>query len=486
MKKWLGLLFLIPTLALAQLKTVDLQYFPNINIVRNPGFENGRIDWQASGGSYQLVTATNIGFGSASASWQPSANAQTFKSTLASIPQGMQGSLQCSLSFYYKGSDANLNYRVVDQSSSTIAGPITLSTAAAWSAQSLSFTCPSSGFLQIVFTSTAASAVIYLDQFQLGISPSVGLISNANVASNAAIAYSKLALSNSIVNSDVNSAAAIAYSKLALAASIVNADISNSAAIAYAKLALTGSILNADLAGSIAYSKLSLTGSILNGDLAGSIADGKLATSYLKADGSRALTGNWAAGAFSSTFNSVVVGSAANTISGVSSLINGSATSSLSSLSTGTGTLASFTNWAPYTPSFVGCGTVSNVAVEFRREADSVHVRGTATLGTTTGVAVSISLPTSANTIDTTKIPGDQLALLGTLYRAAGATAFPATGVGPWVITAVTGTSTSVVFPSISTNSATPGFATVLGTSLGNSTDRIMFDFSVPVTQYAF
>ncbi|CAB4215653.1 hypothetical protein UFOVP1483_33 [uncultured Caudovirales phage] len=46
------------------------------------------------------------------------------------------------------------------------------------------------------------------------------------------------------------------------------------------------------------------------------VVDAMLATSYIKADGSRALTGNWAAGAFSATFNSVIVGQAANTIVG--------------------------------------------------------------------------------------------------------------------------------------------------------------------------
>lgn len=63
-----------------------------------------------------------------------------------------------------------------------------------------------------------------------------------------------------------------------------------------------GSITNSMLAGSIAYSKLSLTGAILNADLAGSIADGKLASSYLYADGTRPLTGNWNMGAFNATF----------------------------------------------------------------------------------------------------------------------------------------------------------------------------------------
>jgi hypothetical protein len=62
-------------------------------------------------------------------------------------------------------------------------------------------------------------------------------IVDADIASAANIAYSKLALSNSIVNADVSSSAAIAYSKLALSNSIVNTDVSSSAAIAFSKLA---------------------------------------------------------------------------------------------------------------------------------------------------------------------------------------------------------------------------------------------------------
>jgi hypothetical protein len=47
------------------------------------------------------------------------------------------------------------------------------------------------------------------------------------------------------------------------------------------------------------------------------IADGSLTTSYIKADGTRALTANWAAGNFSATHNSVGIGTAANTIAGL-------------------------------------------------------------------------------------------------------------------------------------------------------------------------
>jgi hypothetical protein len=107
-----------------------------------------------------------------------------------------------------------------------------------------------------------------------GDSIQVGQIANANVASNAAIAYSKLNLAGSLVNADVSASAAIAYSKLALTGSIVNADISASAAIAYSKLALTGSLVNADIAAAagIAYSKLALANSIVNADIAAAAA----------------------------------------------------------------------------------------------------------------------------------------------------------------------------------------------------------------------
>ncbi len=87
---------------------------------------------------------------------------------------------------------------------------------------------------------------------------SSSLLVNADVDAAAAIAYSKLSLSNSILNADINASAGIAYSKLSLSNSILNADINASAGIAYSKLALTGSIVNADIgaAAAIAGSKI--------------------------------------------------------------------------------------------------------------------------------------------------------------------------------------------------------------------------------------
>jgi hypothetical protein len=70
-----------------------------------------------------------------------------------------------------------------------------------------------------------------------GLKVADGGISNTQVSNTAAIAYSKLSLTDSIVNADINSAAGIAYSKLSLSNSIVNGDIATSAAIARTKLA---------------------------------------------------------------------------------------------------------------------------------------------------------------------------------------------------------------------------------------------------------
>lgn len=111
------------------------------------------------------------------------------------------------------------------------------------------------------------------------ISINAASITNAQISTSAAIAYSKLSLTGSIVNADVAGGAAIAYSKLALTGSILNADLAGS--IAYSKLVLSNSIVNADIntAAAIAYSKLALTGSIVNADIAtaAAIARSKLA-----------------------------------------------------------------------------------------------------------------------------------------------------------------------------------------------------------------
>ena len=91
-------------------------------------------------------------------------------------------------------------------------------------------------------TTTGSGIAVSVDGSTIDISANAievkaGGITNTQVSATAAIAYSKLSLTNSIVNADINSSAAIAYSKLNLSGSIVNSDINSSAAIAFSKLA---------------------------------------------------------------------------------------------------------------------------------------------------------------------------------------------------------------------------------------------------------
>ena len=146
--------------------------------------------------------------------------------------------------------------------------------------------------------------------------PGLGSIVNADINASAAIAYSKLNLTGTILNADL--AGSIAYSKLVLTNSVVNADISTVAAIAYSKLALSNSIVNADIGSTaaIAYSKLNLSTSIVNADISASaaIALSKLAALAL----SKVVQTNAATGALEA---SAVTNTELSYVSGVTSAI---------------------------------------------------------------------------------------------------------------------------------------------------------------------
>lgn len=120
-----------------------------------------------------------------------------------------------------------------------------------------------------------------------GTGNSITNIENADIKTAAAIAYSKLNLSNSIVSNDIT-VSAITSNKI-LDGTIVSGDISGTAGILYSQILLTNSIVSGDLttgsvttgkildgtiadidvsaSAAIAYSKLSLTNSLVSGDL---------------------------------------------------------------------------------------------------------------------------------------------------------------------------------------------------------------------------
>jgi len=134
----------------------------------NPGFEEGSTNWTASGGTFTInTTLANVGFGLQSGSWDPSAASQTLSGELVAVPAGLYGKL-CSLSWYYKGGDANYKAQVFD-GTNVIAESSAFVTSTNFSAkQAIYFTCPSSGSIRPRFISSADAALIYLDDVKLG------------------------------------------------------------------------------------------------------------------------------------------------------------------------------------------------------------------------------------------------------------------------------------------------------------------------------
>jgi hypothetical protein len=172
-----------------------------------------------------------------------------------------------------------------------------------------------------------------------GISYGAARITNADIASGAAIAYSKLNLAASVVNADIASGAAIAYSKLNMASSIVNADISGAAAIAYSKLNLATSIVNGDISASaaIAYSKLA---ALTSGHLL--VGNGSNVATDVAASGDVTLSNT---GAFTIASGAVTNAKMANS----STTVNGVSCSLGSTCTVAGGNLSVVTKTANYT-----------------------------------------------------------------------------------------------------------------------------------------
>jgi len=168
--------------------------------------------------------------------------------------------------------------------------------------------------------------------------PSWGLIANANVSASAAIAYSKLALTTSIVNNDISTGAAIVYSKLSLGSSIVNTDISASAAIADTKLGTISTALKVSNSATTA----------TNANTALAIV-------------ARDASGNFSAGTITATLTGNVTG---NTSGSSGSCTGNSATATLATTATTANALNTANN---YQVNSLGIGTAaSTTAGEIR------------------------------------------------------------------------------------------------------------------------
>lgn len=171
MKKFLLGLLLLPAIAFASLTQPDLALLNAANLLKNAGFENGKANWTASGGTFTISSGnTTRVYGNSGGSWDSSASGQTLGSTYTVINSGGLSSqngvgtcaIRCAsgtcthkLQVYYAGA------AIAEQTiqSSTVNFPRTL----------VNFVFPSSGDVTLRLISVAANEPqAYIDSCYLG------------------------------------------------------------------------------------------------------------------------------------------------------------------------------------------------------------------------------------------------------------------------------------------------------------------------------
>jgi hypothetical protein len=138
----------------------------------NPGFEDDLENWaETGGGTLAVVTASaNVGFGLQAASFDASTGGDYLQGQTVAVPAGLANKT-CTISWYYKGGDANLVMQVYDVTNTAVwAESSALSAQTGYSAkQVLYFTCPDEG-VEIAprLAATADAAIVYVDEVRLG------------------------------------------------------------------------------------------------------------------------------------------------------------------------------------------------------------------------------------------------------------------------------------------------------------------------------
>lgn len=137
------------------------------------------------------------------------------------------------------------------------------------------------------------------------------------------------------------------------------------------------------------------------------------------------------------------------------------------------------TDWVAFTPVVVGFGTVTLNVGYYRTSGDSYEVFGRFVAGTTTATTARLGLPNSAS-FDTLKVNVSQASTLGIITKAGAATSFPATAVGPWVVTN-DNTSPNFLGIAATTDVAANHYPLASGSGLGSSGQSFSYEYKVPI-----
>lgn len=162
-------LLLFGNIAYGALTEADKAFINGRNMLLNPGFEQSKAKWTASGGTFTTTTtAANVGTGNAAGSWDSSGSSQTLTATAVTIPSGMYGRnavATCNI----KTATGTATHLIQAYDGTNIVASTTITSVTTYVRTSLNFVAPSSGSLSLRLVSVASDEpIIYIDNCYLG------------------------------------------------------------------------------------------------------------------------------------------------------------------------------------------------------------------------------------------------------------------------------------------------------------------------------
>lgn len=180
--KFILALLLIPSLTFGAMSDVDRQEIKHKNLLApyNSGFENGKAQWTASGGTFATTTTSPL-FGKAHATWDSNGAAQTLSSKAVTIPVGFRGNNGLATCFVQTPSGTSTHLlQVYDGTNILVSNTIVSNTNAI--PQTVNFPFPSSGSVRVRLVSVAADEPsIAVDDCHLGLASNLTDVSQATM-----------------------------------------------------------------------------------------------------------------------------------------------------------------------------------------------------------------------------------------------------------------------------------------------------------------
>ncbi len=393
----------------------------NGNIIPDPGFESLTSLWTASGGATAAANTTAVGTGVNGYDWDSNAAAQTLQSTSKTIPNAYRGQNGIAACLIKVPSGTATHTLVVNDGSTDIGTPITITNSTNFIATKYNFQFPSSGTLRIKIASVASNEPeIYVDDcyirladniFDAAISTPwtsytlvVGATTTPPTAGTVVTNQAKwrrigdsMEISYTFQQSSAGTAGTGAYlyplptgytidtTKLTLPTTLAAATTLNSGATSVGN----GTIANQTVAGTNFSSVLSVS-------------------PYNSTNLTLAWTSTSAGQQYPIGSSTGAVGTLNNTVVYMSftakvPIVGWSTSSAVSADQTDY-------DWTSYTPTFTGFGTVTSPECFHSRVASNLMLRCKFVIGTTTATEARLSLPTGLTSADATKIPSISLA----------------------------------------------------------------------------